>query len=210
MNYLTVEQYQELLKKIPELKTDYDSKNLILLFKVIYEGALRVSEALQITPQDLDLERKQIILNNTKGGRRRCKCAKWQKSKLLSSDENCLKCAGMGKYRVREFAWITPETWSELIKIKTPGPIFPYTRQTVWNWCKRLGVLINVTMQHEEKLTTNLYPHALRHSRPIHLLNTNKFTINEIMGKLRHKSLEPTTTYVKVSNESIQAKEANL
>ena len=208
-NYITQEQFQALLDNIGHLTKDKEKEGRIrLMFKTIYEGAFRVSEVLQLTHNDLDLENKQIILRETKGGKRRCKCSKWKKNKLVSVDENCKKCKGLGKYRVKEFGWVSPETFNELYSLKEiKGKLFPYDRRYVWFWTRDLGKLIGVKMSHEEKETTNLFPHALRHSRPIHLLQTGKFTINEIMGKLRHKSLQPTTTYVTVSNESIQAKE---
>lgn len=213
-NYITQEQFKALLDNIPKLTSDIDHARIKLLFKVIYEAALRVSEAIAITPEDLDKERKQIVLRNTKGGKRRCKCSKWNKSRLVKVDKNCKKCDGIGKYRVKEFAWTTPETWDELVlcakDLPKSSPIFPISRQTVWSWSKQLGELIGVKMQHEEKETENLFPHALRHSRPIHLLQTGNFEINEIMTKLRHKSLQPTTTYVTVSRESVQAKESKL
>ena len=213
-NYITQEQFKALLDNIPKLSSDLPHDRIKLAFKVVYEGALRVSELLQITPEDLDKEHKQIILRQTKGGKRRCKCSKWKKTKLVSVDKDCKKCLGSGKYRVKEFAWVSPETWQELLVCATTlpkeTPIFPVSRQTFWSWCKQLGELVGVKMQHEEKETTNLFPHALRHSRPIHLLQTGNFEINEIMTKLRHKSLQPTTTYVTVSRESVQAKEASL
>lgn len=213
-NYITQEQFQQLLDNIPKLTKQWSDYHVQLLFKVIYEGGLRVSEALQLNKSDLDIEHKQLVLRETKGGKRRCKCSKWKKNKLIKVDKDCKKCNGIGKYRVKEYAWLTPDTFDELVKFaeqfNDTEEIFPMSRQSVWLWSKLLGELIGVKMLHEEKETTNFFPHALRHSRPIHMLQTGKFTINEIMGKLRHKSLQPTTTYVTMANESIQAKEAEL
>ena len=160
---------------------------LQLLFKVIYEGALRVSEAIKLTDRDIIVEKQLIRLEGTKGTK---------KSK---------------KKELREFAWVSEKTYSELVEHAaiTPGLLFPVTRQTVWRWTKEIGEKVGIELIHKAKDTKNLTVHTLRHFRAIHLLDGG-FKVHELMKKLRHRSLEPTTTYTEISNEDVRKREAQI
>lgn len=223
-NYLTKEQLDKFLETIPKLpmyhtlgqkKPKLEPHVLQLLFLVIYEAALRVSELLRLTREDLIESQGEFILKETKGGWKRCKCSKWafRPTRLLSSDAACPKCQGKGKFRVAEIGWTTPQTFKILLdyskSVKTGVRLFPLSRQRVWQLGKEIGNLCGIELLHENKPTTNMTIHTLRHSRAVHLTD-GILEVNELMDKLRHKSLGPTTTYVRVTRKSIREKETRV
>lgn len=194
-NYLTKEQLDQFLETIPKLpmyhtvgikKPKLEAHVLQLLFKVIYEGALRVTEAISLTPDSLVLEKRLLKLENTKG----------------------IKESKRGR---RELGWVKDDTFDALCAHAKGcnGRLFPLTRSRVWQLASQVGDICNIELLHLNKDTTNMTVHTLRHSRAVHLLDGG-LKVNELMQKLRHRSLEPTTTYARVSNESVRAKEALL
>lgn len=231
-NYITQEQFQKLLDNIGHLPTTIlNHDQLLLLFQTLYEGAFRISEVLKLTPKDLDHEHKQFILRETKGGWKKCKCvkttplsveqaAKFVKEtnkrisfdpkirsfKLMVAEKDCLKCLGHGKYRVKQYGWVSPELFDKLAKysatLKNSDYLFPITRQMVWWYCVKLGDLVGVKMEHEEKETTNLFPHALRHTRAVHL--ASKLDINAVQKKMRHTDAKTTSIYTEISRKNAQ------
>lgn len=241
IQYITEEQYEEFLDAIPQLHLQLMShEDVRLMYQVMYEGALRVSEIVKgdsspgLTPNDLDIQNKRIILRFAKGGWEACKCvtkeymtfeeAKQLKGKkkatfnfmtkqfvLKTPKDDCKKCNGKGKFRVKEFAWVSPETFDKLAKLtstkKKDERLFHTDRRQVWAWTKRLGDLANIKLVHKKKDTTNFFPHAIRHTRAVKLAETMK--INAVSTKLRHKSLQPTKTYVDLADNDVQAKEFN-
>lgn len=186
-NFLTKEQFKVFLAGCYAIETNVRPKIIELLFKVIYEGALRVSEAISLTPTDLIVDKKLIRLEATKGNKK----------------------AG-GK---REFAWVKDETFNELVKltqsISDSQRIFPFSRQTIWRWARQIGEICEMNIMHENKDTTNLNVHMLRHSRAIHILEAGK-PINIVQKKLRHRSLQPTTTYTRINIEKVREAERDI
>src|SRR5574338_708937 len=103
-----------------------------LMFEVLLYGSMRISEVLQLTPNDL-IDGK-IRLRITKGGVKRCKCAVWKGKPMLliSVKKDCKKCLGIGKYRIDSFAWVKPSIYEKLQdhakRFKPDERLFPITR----------------------------------------------------------------------------------
>jgi len=194
-NFLTKEQYLKFIDTIPKLemyhridpikKPKLAPHELQLMFKVIYEGAFRVSEVIHLTKDDILQNDRVIKLESTKGNKKRG-----------------------GK---REFGTITDKTFDELVQYadNKKGALFPLTRQTVWKYAKCIGDLAGIQLIHENKDTKNMTIHTLRHSRAVHYVDA-KQPINVVQKKLRHKSLQPTTTYLNINMSKIKEVENDI
>ena len=196
-NFLKPRQFTTFMNAIPRLAVFHnkDHKPIIspddtqLLFTIIHDGAFRVSEVLKLTPDDLIKEEKLLKLEGTKGTK---------KSK--------------GKQK-REFGWVKESAWNALVKMASgkdsDEKLFPVTRQTVWKWAKDIGKIAGIELLHINKDTTNMTVHTLRHTRAVDLADKG-MKVNELMKKLRHRSLQPTTTYLTVNMDKVRTTEEAL
>lgn len=177
-NYLSPEMFDYFIKGI-ELVRHYNAlkrtnqkgipseRDLVMLTKIQYGCGLRITEALNLTLDDFDLDSKILTLNNTKTGFRKC-------SKCKGKDLNCSKCDGRGKIRIKQFTTIPPYLISELrnyLKSKdvwgNQKDLFKnVTRQVVWSYYKKAGKLagLNIAEQQDEKFINGVWTHLLRKS----------------------------------------------
>src|SRR5689334_5724124 len=141
VKYLDKKMVGEFLEKIPTLKLRKITHNQVrLMFEALLYGGMRISEVLQITPSSL-IGGGKVKLMITKGGVERCKCSVWEfrPTTLISSDKDCPKCQGKGKYRIAAFAWIdNPEVYEELQELakgkKPEERLFPIHRSWAWHY----------------------------------------------------------------------------
>lgn len=142
-----------------------------------------------MTPQDLVKDKQLISLEGTKGTK---------------------KSKGNQK---REFGWIRKNAWDSLVAysylFKPDERMFKVSRQTVWKWAKEIGDIAGIYLLHENKDTHNMTVHTLRHTRAVSLVDKG-MKVNELMKKLRHRSLEPTTTYLNVNIEKVRETEDSI
>ena len=199
--YLERASFQAFLSNINQLKLrKMNHTQVKLMFETMLYGAMRISEVLQITPESL-VGNDQIKLEVTKGGVERCKCSKWsyRPAKLVSSDKDCIKCHGNGKYRIPAYAYVLPEVYADLQEIaKTKKPnekLFPVHRTIVWKYVDKLF----------EGRT-----HTFRHTWLTWMLEKEKFNIRDIKQKARHKSLLTTTNYIEANQDVTRKKEAEV
>lgn len=196
-NYITQEQFKSLLDNIPKLSSDLPHATIRLIFECLTFGALRVSELLNLRKSDLMGEGK-IKLRETKGGKKNCKCSKWEyrPRKLVQVNKDCVECGGTGRVRYPETAWVKSEVYKKLEKyakdLDAEQIIFPVSRQTVWSWCQSLA---------------GIHPHTLRHSYLTWMLESEKFNIRDIKQKARHKNLQTTTVYIESNIDVTRKKE---
>jgi len=111
-NFLTRDQVDEFIETVPKLncyeKSSHARKplpipGLKLYTEIIYDGALRATEALNIKLKDVDIDYLELKLPLTKSGWRWCKCTTLEKRMgsnrnfLVSCDKSCRVCKGTGK-----------------------------------------------------------------------------------------------------------------
>lgn len=142
-----------------------------------------------MTPRDLIRDQQLISLEGTKGT---------MKSK---------------RKQKREFGWVKKNAWNALVEysflFEPDERMFKVSRQTVWKWAKEIGDRAGIHLLHENKDTTNMTVHTLRHTRAVGLVDKG-MKVNELMKKLRHRSLEPTTTYLNVNIDKVRETEDEL
>lgn len=245
-NFLNRNQIQKLIKTIPKVscynrntiaRRPLGSEAFQLLIKIQYDGALRITEASNIKPKDIDFQISELELPNTKTGWEWCKCAKLKKGPawtnkggikirgLISVDKNCKKCNGKGKLRVPQFTSLPTSLTKEIenfIKKRNidskdylfASPSFPHQpigRKWIWQYLVEAGKLcnLNILARYKKKRIKNVYTHLIRKSKAKQMLKDG-FEIGEVAAKLRHLDIKVTTTYVKAEHEDLVKKEREI
>jgi site-specific recombinase XerD len=140
----------------------------------MYRGGLRVSEALNLTPRDVDLRRGEIRVNRGKGDRDRV---------VWVDDTTVEMLAAWQAIRPR-----SPRFFSTL----KGGKLQPsYVRTMTARYGRKAGIGIRV------------HPHLLRHTMASEALEDG-VTIVELQSLLGHQHLETTAIYSHVSNENLR------
>lgn len=198
--YLTQDQIDKLLNDVNTLSPRKLSHDRIkLLIKVLLTGALRISEALNLTPNDI-LGNGKLVIRESKGGFKRCDCSRWSfhPTTLVFSDKSCSRCKGLGKYRVNQFAYVSDEVLAELLRVSEPmgkdERFFPISRTLAWYYFDRLA---------------NARTHSFRHTWLTKLLETEKFNIRDMKQKARHSSISTTGKYIEDNDDYTRQKERN-
>lgn len=182
-------------RKVPYLKTYKSlpvvlSKNEVLkiisnagdifyktLFSIIYSSGLRIQEALNLRLSDIDPERMQIHIRESKSGTARYT--------ILAEKTHQLLKIYFKEYWLKNFFKWSKEDYLFCTYKKTK----PITSRTVRKQFKKILMISNIS-----KPATI---HSLRHSFSSHLLEngTDLFTIKELLG---HKSISSTCIYLHV------------
>jgi len=181
-NYMNPDQFQIVLKAIPQLKIrkwfDYDIE---MLFKIQYESALRPTEGIKLSKEDINTKDRIIYLGKTKT----------TKGDKVTIPKNFVS-----------------ELENYLIE-KDEGRLFPdLTYHTYINWINRLGKMLNVkawiTPQMESGEKTK--GHIFRKSKGKDLVTSLGYTSMPLISKhLRHVSPETTARYyLKVTTEAVK------
>jgi len=153
-----------------------------MLFRLMYGCGLRVSEALQLTPEDFDLEHRIIRIQRAKTGRN-------QKTTILPYDiprlEKFLKGKQLGKR------------------------LFPTSRSTVSRYAKNTGIMagLNIFESQKERDVTGIFTHIFRKScsKRMRILGADR----ELrMRKLRHAFKDAHDTYDAVDLNTLSLWEA--
>jgi len=170
-------------KKLPKVLTRSEIKNMIsvttnlkhkLLIEILYSSGLRVSEAINLKIQDIDIENNIIRINEGKG----------KKDRISILSENFKKDLLIYLCKKRDNDVYLFCKGNSHIVIKTAQRIVEIA-------AKKGG------------LTKKVTPHMLRHSFATHLLN-NGVDIRYIQRLLGHNNLETTQIYAHVSNNDIK------
>ena len=175
--------YQKRKRQLPQalsekevaalLEAESNLKHRVILM-TLYSGGLRLQEALQLRPTDIDTTGMRIRIRDGKGGKERYVMLA---STLVSPLRDYLK-----RYQ--------PEKWLFYGQTKT-DPINPRSVQRViQEAAAKAGIRQRVTA------------HVLRHSFATHLLDrgTNLRYIQELLG---HRSLKTTMIYIHVSRRTL-------
>src|SRR3989338_7135420 len=169
--------YSKVPEKIPIILTKDEIQKLFssienqkhkLMIELLYSSGMRVSELVNLTVKDLDIENSYGWVRRGKGGKDRlfilAESLKPKIIRLISeknlSPENCF--------------------FSNNKKEK-------YTTRTIQQILKKSS--------RKSKIGKNVNPHALRHSFATHLIE-NGYSVSEVQGLLGHKSPETTLIYL--------------
>lgn len=144
-----------------------------LLIALLYGSGLRVGELLRLRIEDIDGDRLQIRVRQSKGRKDRYVTLSY---KLLGMLREYWK-----KYRPE--GYLFPGQQSDMY---SPTSI----RKILWRACTRAGIRKQVT------------PHTLRHSFATHLLEDGT-DIRYIQAMLGHRKPETTMIYTHVSRQSL-------
>ena len=183
-----------------------------------YCMALRISEVISLHPNDFNFDRKILTLNRTKTGFKHCKCSKWKKRKLIKVDDNCDKCKGIGKYRVKQFTSIPPDypKWcyeAIIVNQKDGRRLGQLNRQLLWSYVKKACKLaqLEIGEQQEERYIEGAWTHLIRKSRAKLM---DELGAKEVLIKVKLRHTFSTTelytkpdinTLIKWESENIEA-----
>jgi len=239
-NFLTRDQVDEFIETVPKLncyeKSSHARKplpipGLKLYTEIIYDGALRATEALNIKLKDVDIDYLELKLPLTKSGWRWCKCTTLEKRMgsnrnfLVSCDKSCRVCKGTGKKRIPQFTTLSPRVmklisnYRDEVNIKGENYLFKspsYPKQPIdYSWIYRrfveLGKLCNLKIfaRYEIRRTKNIYTHIFRKSKAKQM-DLDRFPIGVISAKLRHADITITTEYLKADLQDLKKVEGDL
>lgn len=143
------------------------------IISIIYSWWLRISECIQLQINNIDSQRMQIYIKNSKGAQDRNVPLSKEILKLLRKYYKV--------YKPKDFLFQWQWWWS-------------YSESSIQRILKRAtksaGILKNVT------------PHTLRHSYATHLLE-NWVDIRIIQELLGHKNIKTTQIYTHITNHSL-------
>lgn len=175
----TVEEIKLLQSKIDDafLHRSYEKRQLKqeqlkLVFALYYACGLRLSEGYNLTPKEIDFNRKTIFIRQGKG----------YKDRIVPMSDNVYKALQHYIYNFRS-----------QIKINH-SRLFLQSEMSLLHDLKHLQSLCN-----EEVKSKRLYFHILRHSIATHLLQ-NGMDIENIARFLGHNCLESTQIYTHIIN----------
>jgi len=222
-NFLTTEDFEKFIQTVPDIipfkqiyqKPPMGSEQFQILYRLMYGEGLRVTEALQLQVKDLDLDNLILTIKSAKTGFKKCKCSKWEKRKLVSSDETCDKCHGLGKKRVPQYTTILPNDAVMLRKyikkyhLKEDDHLFHCTRQTSRKYGKMAAELagLNIFEQQDEKSIDGFWNHLLRKCRAKQMRRDGAEE-ELVMLKLRHSFSNVTFRYTKPDINYLKAWES--
>ena len=176
-NVLSIEEVEKLLD-IP-LKTAYDYRNKAML-ELMYATGLRVSELVNLTMDNVDLD-QQFVRMFGKGG----------KERIVPIGEVALKYLRIYLEEYRDD--LKKKRFCDKIFLNNHGT--GMTRQGFFKNLKLIASGVGI-----EK---NITPHMLRHSFATHLLN-NGADLRSIQMMLGHNNLSTTQIYTTVNNETLK------
>lgn len=161
------------------LNTAYDYRNKAML-ELIYATGLRVSELVNLTMDNIDLE-ENIVRVKGKGN----------KERIVPFGDIAKKYLIIYIEKYRDT--LTKKRLCDKIFLNNHG--LGLTRQGFYK------LLSNIAK--DKKITTKITPHVLRHSFATHLLN-NGADLRSIQMMLGHSNLSTTQIYTNINNETLR------
>ena len=174
---LTIDEVDKLLDI--ELKTPFDYRNKAML-ELMYATGLRVSELIDLTPLNIDLD-KQIV---------RC-YGKGNKERIVPIGDTA--CKYLNIYLTEYRDQLTKRNLCDNLFLNNHG-----TRITRQGFFKNLKAIAN-----KQEITDDITPHMLRHSFATHLLN-NGADLRSIQLMLGHENISTTGIYTNVGTEKVK------
>jgi integrase len=185
INYISQEDFGRILDEIPRLKIrKWKDQDVQMLFKILYFQALRPSEGIRLSKEDIDIKNSVIFLGHTK-------TEKAGKAQIYHGFSNEL------------------EEW---LKTKESGALFPnLTYHRVYAWIMQIGKNLDIQAWQipERKSGEKTKGHIFRKSIGKDMVNgvygAEAQNINVIASLMRHK--KPSTTidhYLKVNEDTLK------
>lgn len=174
---LTIDEVDKLLDI--ELNTPFDYRNKAML-ELMYATGLRVSELINLTPLNIDLDKKLV----------RC-YGKGNKERIVPMGDTA--CKYLKIYLEEYRSALVKKTLCDNLFLNNHGN--KITRQ---GFFKNLKIIAN-----KQGITDDITPHMLRHSFATHLLN-NGADLRSIQLMLGHENISTTGIYTNVSTEKIK------
>jgi integrase len=211
---LTKEQlhrFYQFVQEQPSWKAPINGKACRLAFEMMEDTGLRITELLHVKKKDIDFESNVILVTHPKS-EKDCKCASWEykdlvsrKKKLVSSDKNCPRCHGRGRWKRPQRTTFTPRFAPKLLEylqsiVDDEALLFPVHRKTMWQWGKKAGdeAGIKITQYKDEKEIKGIFLHLFRSlcaKRMVIDANDEPYKIELIATKLRHSINSGIVTY---------------
>ena len=213
-NYLSPEDFDRFLLGFDKVNSYKATIPLMkLCANIQYFCALRISEVLTLRRDDFDLKNRILTLSNTKTGFKKCKCSTWGKKKLVTSNDSCVKCKGLGKYRIKQYTTIPRPLIiaisEHLRSMKQNNLIFNFNRITAWKYYKQAGRHLEIREQQEERNIEGIWTHLLRSSY-IKFMRENGASVELCAAKLRHKERTAVDHYLRVDLQAVITWEAKI
>ena len=177
---LSHEQVTTLLSQVPR-NNPSDVRNLLIL-ELLYGTGVRISEAIAIDLEDLDLENKWIQVKYGKGAKQRL--VPIGKELAATLDKYLIQARPeLLKNKPRQSALLVSRRGTRI------------TRQAAWLIIKSAGQMANLPIE--------LTPHSLRHTFATHLLagGADIRVVQELLG---HSVVTTTQIYTKVNIDQIR------
>ena len=175
-NILSIEEMEQLLD-IP-LRTPFDYRNKAML-ELMYATGLRVSELVNLTITNIDLDEKIVRV-----------FGKGNKERIVPIGDIALKYLNI--YFVQYRDSLKKKRLCDKLFLNNHGT--GMTRQGFFKILKQIA--------EQTQLNKNITPHMLRHSFATHLLN-NGADLRSIQLMLGHNNLSTTQIYTNVNNETL-------
>ena len=162
-----------------KLETPFDYRNKAML-ELMYATGLRVSELINLTPLNIDLEKKIV----------RC-FGKGNKERIVPIGDIAVKHLKIYLDGYRDT--LTKKTLCDNLFLNNHGK--KLTRQGFFKMLKRQADI--------KGIKENITPHMLRHSFATHLLN-NGADLRSIQLMLGHENISTTGIYTNVSKDTLK------
>lgn len=174
---LTIDAVDKLLDI--KLETPFDYRNKAML-ELMYATGLRVSELINLTYQNIDLDKKIV----------RC-YGKGNKERIVPIGETAVKYLKLYLEGYRDL--LTKRTLCDSLFLNNHGKTL--SRQGFFKMLKQQAEI--------KEIKENITPHMLRHSFATHLLN-NGADLRSIQMMLGHENISTTGIYTNVSKEKLK------
>lgn len=162
-----------------KLKTPFDYRNKAMI-ELMYATGLRVSELINLTYQNIDLDNKIV----------RC-YGKGNKERIVPIGNTAIKYLKIYLDEYRDM--LTKRTLCDNLFLNNHGK--KITRQGFFKMLKKQADIAGIK--------ENITPHMLRHSFATHLLN-NGADLRSIQLMLGHENISTTGIYTNVSKDKIK------
>jgi site-specific recombinase XerD len=185
VNYIPDDKFKLILFYVDkELKSKkIQSIDIIMLFKIAYNGGLRINEVLKLSKQSFNFNLLQINLGKTK-----------TKNHDIATFSNNFSKELQDYFLINRALTLDTDL------------LFPVSRQTVYSWIMEIGKALEITAwttpQKESGEKTK--SHLFRKKIAKDYLYKNA-PLNIIMNKLRHNNLATTSDYLKLNISDVQS-----